>query len=46
VDWLRDPVLAEGNIGPADLDALAVRDKAVEVLEMLEAVDHRRPRAA
>jgi uncharacterized protein (TIGR00730 family) len=46
VDWLRAPVLAEGNIGPADLDALAVRDKAVEVLEMLEAVDHRRPRAA
>jgi len=46
VDWLRTPVLAEGNIGPADLDALAVRDKAVEVLEMLEAVDHRRPRAA
>jgi uncharacterized protein (TIGR00730 family) len=46
VDWLRDPVLAEGNIGPADLEALAVHDKAVEVLEMLEAVDHRRPRAA
>jgi hypothetical protein len=46
VDWLRDPVLAEGNIGPADLEALAVRDRAVEVLEMLEAVDHRRPRAA
>ncbi len=46
VDWLRAPVLAEGNIGPADLEALAVRDKAVEVLEMLEAVDHRRPRAA
>jgi uncharacterized protein (TIGR00730 family) len=46
VDWLRDRVLAEGNIGPADLDALAVRDNTGEVLDILEDVDHRRPRAA
>jgi uncharacterized protein (TIGR00730 family) len=46
VDWLRDLVLAEGNIGPADLDALAVRDNTGEVLDILEDVDHRRPRAA
>jgi uncharacterized protein (TIGR00730 family) len=46
LDWLRDPVLAEGNIGPDDLAALAVRDRTSEVLELLEDVDHRRPRAA
>ena len=46
VDWLRDTVLAEGNIGPADIDALAVHDTAGQVLEVLEDVDHRRPRAA
>ena len=46
VDWLRDTVLAEGNIGPDDIEALAVHDTAGAVLEMLEDVDHRRPRAA
>jgi uncharacterized protein (TIGR00730 family) len=46
VDWLRDPVLAEGNIGPADIEALAVHDTTGEVLEVLEDVEHRRPRAA
>jgi uncharacterized protein (TIGR00730 family) len=46
VDWLRDPVLRAGNIGPADIEALAVRDSTGEVLDILEDVDHRRPRAA
>jgi uncharacterized protein (TIGR00730 family) len=46
LDWLRDPVLAEGNIGAADLAALAVGDRTSEVLALLEGVDHRRPRAA
>jgi uncharacterized protein (TIGR00730 family) len=46
VDWLRHSVLAEGNIGPADVSTLAVCDETEPVLEILEAVEHRRPRAA
>jgi uncharacterized protein (TIGR00730 family) len=46
IDWLRDPVLAEGNIGPADVSALHVCDDPDEVLAILEDVRHRRPRAA
>jgi uncharacterized protein (TIGR00730 family) len=46
VEWLRDSVLREGNIGPADVIALSVCDDAGDVLRILEDVDHRRPRAA
>jgi uncharacterized protein (TIGR00730 family) len=46
VDWLRDSVLADGNIGSDDVRALAVCDEAGDVLRILEDVDHRRPRAA
>ena len=46
IDWLKDPVLAEGNISPEDVSALHVCDSTNEVLEILEDVDHRRPRAA
>jgi uncharacterized protein (TIGR00730 family) len=46
VSWLRDSVLAEGNIGPADVSTLEVCDDASDVLRILEDVDHRRPRAA
>ncbi len=46
VDWLRETVLAEGNIGPADIEALEVSDTTREVLDILEDVEHRRPRAA
>jgi uncharacterized protein (TIGR00730 family) len=46
VSWLRDSVLAEGNIGPSDVSTLAVCDEAGDVLRILEDVDHRRPRAA
>lgn len=46
VEWLRHSVLAEGNIGPIDVSTLAVRDAPGPVLELLEDVDHRRPRAA
>jgi uncharacterized protein (TIGR00730 family) len=45
-DWLRSSVLGDGNIGPADLEALEVCDDAADVLRILEDVDHRRPRAA
>jgi uncharacterized protein (TIGR00730 family) len=46
VDWLRDSVLAEGNIGPDDVSTLEVCDEAGDVLRILEDVEHRRPRAA
>ncbi len=46
MSWLRDAALGAGNIGPDDVKALAVCDAAADVLEILEDVDHRRPRAA
>ena len=46
VDWLHDFVQAEGNISPDDVSTLAVCDDPARVLEILEDVEHRRPRAA
>jgi uncharacterized protein (TIGR00730 family) len=46
LDWLRDSVLAAGNIGLADVTTLKVCDHVKPVLELLEDVEHRRPRAA
>ena len=46
IDWLRDVVLAEGNISPIDVTSLHVCDEPGEVLRILEDVKHRRPRAA
>jgi uncharacterized protein (TIGR00730 family) len=45
-DWLRDTVLAEGNISPADVEALHVCDDPATAVSILEGVRHRRPRAA
>jgi uncharacterized protein (TIGR00730 family) len=46
VTWLRDSVLAAGNISPEDVSTLAVCDEPGRALEILEDVEHRRPRAA
>jgi uncharacterized protein (TIGR00730 family) len=46
VDWLRERALAEGKIGPEDIAELTLTDDAREVLAIVEAVDHRRPRKA
>jgi uncharacterized protein (TIGR00730 family) len=46
IDWLRDPVMAEGNISPSDVTSLHMADEPSEVLRLLEDVKHRRPRAA
>ena len=43
VDWLRDPVLAEGKISPADVE-LDLTDDLDRVVEIVEAAEHRRPR--
>jgi uncharacterized protein (TIGR00730 family) len=44
VDWLRDSVLDEGNIAPSDVSTLEVCDDPAPVLDILDTVDHRRPR--
>jgi uncharacterized protein (TIGR00730 family) len=46
VDWLRERMLADGYISPADVDTLAVCDDVEHVLEIVEDVEHRRPRRA
>jgi uncharacterized protein (TIGR00730 family) len=46
IDWLRDSVMADGNIGAADVDELTVCDTIESVVGLLEDIEHRRPRAA
>jgi uncharacterized protein (TIGR00730 family) len=46
VDWLAGPVLAGGKIAAEDVERLVVTDALDEVLELVEAADHRTPRAA
>jgi uncharacterized protein (TIGR00730 family) len=46
VQWLRDSMLADRYIGEADLEALAVCDDFDRVIEIVEDVEHRRPRRA
>jgi uncharacterized protein (TIGR00730 family) len=46
VRWLREAVLAEGNIDAEDVSALAVCDRIEPALELLDDIEHRRPRAA
>jgi uncharacterized protein (TIGR00730 family) len=45
VDWLRETMLADGYIAPADITALRVCDHVEPVLAALDEVEHRRPRA-
>jgi uncharacterized protein (TIGR00730 family) len=44
--WLRDSVLADGNIGQADVSTLEICDEIERAVDVLGDVDHRRPRAA
>jgi uncharacterized protein (TIGR00730 family) len=46
MDWLRGSMVADAYIGPEDLDALAVCDDEERVIEIVENVEHRRPRRA
>ena len=46
VDWLRGTMLAEGYIGPGDVESLALCDDPDRVIEIVEDVEHRRPRRA
>jgi hypothetical protein len=46
VDWLAGPVLEGGKIAPQDVERLQIADDLDEVLAIVEAAEHRRPRAA
>jgi uncharacterized protein (TIGR00730 family) len=46
VDWLAGPVLAGGKIAAQDVERLQVTDDLDEVFAIVEAAEHRRPRAA
>ena len=46
VDWLFGEVAARGYIAPADAESLIVTDSVEEVLRVVQAAEHRRPRAA
>jgi uncharacterized protein (TIGR00730 family) len=45
-DWLRASMLEDGYIGPEDLEAIKVCDDFDHVIEIVENVEHRRPRRA
>ena len=44
--WLRDSMLADRYIAEDDLEAIAVCDDPDRVIEIVEDVEHRRPRRA
>ena len=46
VRWLRDTVAGDGNIALADVTTLCVCDQIEPAIELLEDIEHRRPRAA
>jgi uncharacterized protein (TIGR00730 family) len=46
IEWLIGQVAGRGNIAPEDAECLIVTDSVSEVLRVVEAAEHRRPRAA
>jgi uncharacterized protein (TIGR00730 family) len=46
VAWLREQVAGKDNISHEDVDMLLLTDSVDEVLRIVEAAEHRRPRAA
>jgi uncharacterized protein (TIGR00730 family) len=45
VDWLRERMVAEGNISPGDLERFSVVDDPTEVRDLLMSAAHRQARA-
>ena len=45
VDWLRERMLGDGKISQDDVDDLVLTDDLERVCEIVEAAEHRRPRA-
>ena len=46
IDWLLTQVAARGYIAPEDAETLIVTDSVAEVLRVVQAAEHRRPRRA
>ena len=46
LDWLRNAVVQRGNVSDFDVDTLCVTDSVSEVLRIVQAAEHRRPRTA
>ena len=46
LDWLQAEVAARGYIAPEDVDRLILTDSVDEVLRVVQAAEHRRPRQA
>jgi uncharacterized protein (TIGR00730 family) len=46
VDWLLESVAARGNIAAEDAETLVITDSVSEVLRIVQAAEHRRPRLA
>ena len=46
VDWLRERMLAEAKIAPADLELFELTDDPARVLEIVSGAVHREPRVA
>ena len=46
VDWLLAEVARRGNIAAEDAECLILTDSVSEVLRVVQAAEHRRPRAA
>jgi uncharacterized protein (TIGR00730 family) len=44
LDWLRDPLVAQGKADPEDMDLMHVTDDPAEVLRICSEVEHRKPR--
>ena len=45
VDWVRDRMLAEGNIAAEDLELWTLTDDPAEVRDVLQSAAHRQARA-
>jgi uncharacterized protein (TIGR00730 family) len=46
VDWLAGPVLGGGKIAAEDVERLQLTDDLDEIFAIVEAAEHRQPRAA
>ena len=46
IKWLREEMLGDGYISPGDVSTIAVCDELDRVIDIVEDVEHRRPRRA
>src|SRR3954453_12835254 len=46
LDWLTDPMCRDGRIEAVDIERIVCTDDFDEIIEVVEAADHRRPRTS